>query len=252
MADHQAQLSLQGLAAPASAILRPGLCLRHWPGWLGPAAPVLLAQLQAEVPWKQEAITLYGRRHPLPRLTCWMADPGCGYRYSGLANAIESWSPAAAELRQALHQLTGWRFNSLLLNRYRDGRDAMGWHADDEPELDPAAPIASLSLGAPRDFRLRPRPSPRRPAGAPPPAGYAATTSPASPASPARPDCAPFNIPLHSGDLLLMEPPTQLWWQHAVPRRLRLHEERLNLTFRVVGPGALRDQPRSKAIRREK
>jgi alkylated DNA repair dioxygenase AlkB len=41
---------------------------------------------------------------------------------------------------------------------------------------------------------------------------------------------------LHNGDLLLMEPPTQLWWQHAVPRRLRLQQERLNLTFRVVQP----------------
>jgi len=170
----------------------------------------LLAALQAEVPWKQEAITLYGRRHPLPRLTCWMADPGCGYRYSGLSNVIEPWSPATAELRLALEQLTGWRFNSLLLNRYRDGRDAMGWHADDEPELDPAAPIASLSLGAARDFRLRPRP---RPASAP---------------------GKPFNLELAHGDLLLMEPPTQLWWQHALPRRLRLQQERLNLTFRVV------------------
>ncbi|QPN71067.1 alpha-ketoglutarate-dependent dioxygenase AlkB [Synechococcus sp. CBW1108] len=200
----------------------PGLRLRHWPAWLGPsAAAELLARLQAEVPWKQEAITLYGRRHPLPRLTCWMADAGCGYRYSGLSNVIEPWSPATAGLRLALEQLTGWRFNSLLLNRYRDGRDAMGWHADDEPELDPAAPIASLSLGAARDFRLRPRPRPRRPPGAPPPAGYS-------------PSCAPFNLPLDNGDLLLMEPPTQLWWQHALPRRLRLQQERLNLTFRVV------------------
>ena len=189
----------------------PGLYLRHWPAWLPPArAAELLAALQAEVPWKQEAITLYGRRHPLPRLTCWMADPGCGYRYSGLSNVIEPWSPATAELRLALEQLTGWRFNSLLLNRYRDGRDAMGWHADDEPELDPAAPIASLSLGAARDFRLRPRP---RPASAP---------------------GKPFNLELAHGDLLLMEPPTQLWWQHALPRRLRLQQERLNLTFRVV------------------
>jgi alkylated DNA repair dioxygenase AlkB len=212
---------------------RPGLCLRHWLGWLSPAAAAdLLTRLQAEVPWKQEAITLYGRRHPLPRLTCWMADPGCGYRYSGLANVIEPWSSATAELREALHQLTGWRFNSLLLNRYRDGRDAMGWHADDEPELDPAAPIASLSLGARRDFRLRPRPSPRRPAGAAPPAGY----DPQAPigARAETNNCAPFNLALQNGDLLLMEPPTQLWWQHALPRRLRLQQERLNLTFRVV------------------
>ncbi|MDA0216261.1 MAG: alpha-ketoglutarate-dependent dioxygenase AlkB, partial [Cyanobacteria bacterium] len=42
------------------------------------------------------------------------------------------------------------------------------------------------------------------------------------------------NLELAHGDLLLMEPPTQLWWQHALPRRLRLQQERLNLTFRVV------------------
>jgi len=206
-------------------IERPGLRLRHWSAWLTQArAAELLAALRDEVPWKQEAITLYGRRHLLPRLTCWMADPGCGYRYSGLANAIEPWSPATAELRRVLQELTGWHFNSLLLNRYRDGRDAMGWHADDEPELDGAAPIASLSLGAPRDFRLRPQPSPRRPVGLPP-EGYGTST---------RPGCTPFNLPLQCGDLLLMEPPTQLWWQHALPRRLRLQQERLNLTFRVV------------------
>ena len=203
-------------------VQRPGLRLRHWRAWLPPSrAAELLAALHAEVPWKQEAITLYGRRHLLPRLTCWMADPGCGYRYSGLANTIEPWSPAAAGLRDALQLLTGWRFNSLLLNRYRNGRDAMGWHADDEPELDPTAPIASLSFGARRDFRLRPRPSPRRPPGLPSPEGYGVA-------------CGPFNIDLQNGDLLLMEPPTQLWWQHALPRRLQLQQERLNLTFRVV------------------
>jgi alkylated DNA repair dioxygenase AlkB len=155
-----------------------------------------------------------------------MADPGCGYCYSGLANAIEPWSPAAAALRNTLAQLTGWRFNSLLLNRYRDGRDAMGWHADDEPELDPAAPIASLSLGAARDFRLRPRPSPRA-SGLPPPERF----------GPGCGTCVPFNLPLGTGDLLLMDPPTQLWWQHGLPRRLKLQQERLNLTFRLVRAG---------------
>ncbi|MCP9888024.1 alpha-ketoglutarate-dependent dioxygenase AlkB [Cyanobium sp. ATX 6A2] len=220
-------------AAPGRRIERPGLRLRHWSAWLTPErAETLERQLAAEVPWKQEAITLYGRRHPLPRLTCWMADPGCGYRYSGLENVPEPWSSAAAQLRQELEALCGWRFNSLLLNRYRHGRDAMGWHADDEPELDPAAPIASLSLGTSRDFRLRPRTSPRRPPALPPPEGYP-TASDHTAASP----CTPFNLALAHGDLLLMEPPSQLWWQHAVPRQLRVQRQRLNLTFRMVRPG---------------
>ncbi|MCP9926723.1 alpha-ketoglutarate-dependent dioxygenase AlkB [Cyanobium sp. CH-040] len=232
-------------SATERLIERPGLRLIHWPAWIPPdEAEALERQLGAEVPWKQEAITLFGRCHPLPRLTCWMGDPGCGYRYSGLENVLEPWSPAAEQLRRQLQALTGWRFNSLLLNRYRDGCDAMGWHADDEPELDPAAPIASLSLGASRDFRLRPRPSPRRPPGLREPEGYSinpGTKSGPNPGTGATCTstgscCAPFNLKLAHGDLLLMEPPSQWWWQHAVPRRQRVQQERLNLTFRVVRP----------------
>jgi alkylated DNA repair dioxygenase AlkB len=222
--------------AAGRRIERPGLRLCHWRAWLTPQrAEALEQQLGAEVPWKQEAISLFGRHHPLPRLTCWMADPGCGYRYSGLENVPEPWSPAAEGLRRQLQALTGWRFNSLLLNRYRDGRDAMGWHADDEPELDPSAPIASLSLGASRDVRLRPRPSPR--ASGLPPAGYTSSAQALGHVATRSNACAPFNLALAHGDLLLMEIPTQLWWQHAVPRRLRVTGQRLNLTFRVVRPG---------------
>ena len=51
--------------------------------------------------------------------------------------------------------MCGERFNSVLLNLYRDGQDSMGWHSDDESELGPAPAIASLSLGEPRRFLLR-------------------------------------------------------------------------------------------------
>ncbi|MEY4355089.1 MAG: hypothetical protein RLZZ89_157, partial [Cyanobacteriota bacterium] len=114
--------------------------LRHWPGWAPRAtANNWLEQLITEVPWKQEQIELFGRRHLLPRLTCWMADPGCSYRYSKLENIIESWSPIVTTIRQQIITATGSPFNSLLLNYYRNGTDAMGWHADDEAELDPLA-----------------------------------------------------------------------------------------------------------------
>lgn len=193
---------------------RPGLKLRHWRGWLdripGPGAAALQTALEAEVPWKQEQIRLWGRSHPLPRLTCWVADPGCAYRYSGLEQHIEPWSPTLEWLRQQLQRELGCRFNALLLNRYRDGDDRMGWHADDEPELDPAAPIASLSLGACRSLRWRPRPG--------------STLE----------GVAPWSQDLGHGDLLVMDPPTQRHWQHALPARRRVHQPRLNLTFRVV------------------
>jgi alkylated DNA repair dioxygenase AlkB len=186
----------------------PGLALRLWPAWANDPDGQL-SRLQQEIPWRQESITLFGRTHPMPRLTCWVADSGCSYRYSGLANEPQPWSDALIEIRAALEITLGWRFNSVLLNRYRNGTDSMGWHADDEPELEPLAPIASLSLGASRSFRLRPRD--RRP-------GVA----------------EPLLLELNHGDLLVMDPPTQQHWLHALPRRLRVRQERLNLTFRVI------------------
>ena len=200
------------------ALQRPGLSLRHAPGWLqaqGIATAELRRELACTLPWQQPLVRVYGRQHPTPRLTCWVADPGCTYRYSGLEQAITAWTPPLSALRQRLQQQLGVRFNSLLLNRYRDGSDRMGWHADDEPELDPQAPIASLSLGVSRDLRFRPRP-----------ADGAATGTAA----------AAFNLPLADGDLLVMEAPTQRHWQHALPERRRLSSERINLTFRLIRP----------------
>jgi alkylated DNA repair dioxygenase AlkB len=194
-------------------IVRPGLRLRLWCGWLEDEAAVMKCLL-VEVPWRQEQVTLFGRRHPMPRLSCWMAEPGCTYTYSGLRQRIEPWTPTVAALRRKVEQAVGCRFNSLLLNLYRDGSDAMGWHADDEGELAAASPIASLSLGAARTFRLRPLP--RRGA------------------EPAQNAAEPLAFELGHGDLLVMDPPTQRQWQHQVPRRRRLKQPRINLTFRQV------------------
>jgi len=214
------QLDLLGAGQPTPPSRvheHQGLRLRLWPRWLEAAADEQQI-LADEVPWKQETITLFGRTYPIPRLTCWMGDPGCHYTYSGVRNKLEPWSPRVQELRAMVEAAVGCRFNSLLLNLYRDGSDKLDWHADDEPELDPASPIASLSLGAARTFRLRPRDPERNPS-------------------------EPLAFELGHGDLLVMDPPTQEHWLHQVPRRLRLKAPRLNLTFRVIRPEAIRPQP---------
>ncbi|MFZ9167627.1 alpha-ketoglutarate-dependent dioxygenase AlkB family protein [Vulcanococcus sp.] len=190
---------------------RPGLQLRHHPAWLQHEqfnTTELRQRLQRELPWQQPLVTVYGRQHLTPRLSCWVADPGCSYRYSGQVQEITPWTPLLSELRDRLEQQLGVRFNSLLLNRYRSGADRMGWHSDDEPELDNHAPIASLSLGVARDLRFRPRHG----------------SEPA------------FAVGLDDGDLLVMDPPTQRHWQHALPARARVMTERINLTFRVIQP----------------
>ncbi|MEB3243538.1 MAG: alpha-ketoglutarate-dependent dioxygenase AlkB [Cyanobacteriota bacterium] len=192
---------------------RPGLRLELWPAWLQgttlcPAA--LQTHLREAIPWRQPVVTVFGRRHPVPRLTCWMGDPGCRYRYSGLLEAPYPWTPELGRLRHLLEEHLGAPFNSLLLNRYRDGRDRMGWHADDERELKAGHPIASLSLGATRALRFRPRPAAEAASG------------------------DPLTVPLRHGDLLVMAAPTQAHWQHALPARLKVNEERFNLTFRQI------------------
>ena len=192
-------------------IERPGLRLRHAPAWLqqqGFDTQSLSRALVASLVWEQPLVTVYGKQHRTPRLTCWVADQGCSYRYSGLSQRIHPWTAELCELRDCLDQQLGVRFNSLLLNRYRDGADRMGWHADDEPELDDQAPIVSLSLGVARDLRFRPR----------------------------RGQQEPFALKLADGDLLVMDPPTQHHWQHALPPRARVVAERINLTFRVIQP----------------
>ena len=201
---------LGGVSGRPCTIRRQGLQLRYWPNWLTDAVH-WQQRLESEVPWKQEHITLWGRTHPIPRLTCWMGDPGCCYSYSGVHNTIEAWSPAVQELRARLVKQIGVPFNSLLLNLYRDGRDKLDWHADDEPELEAAAPIASLSLGAARSFRLRPQAATRQPSDT-------------------------LSMELGRGDLLVMDPPTQQHWLHQVPQRLNMKQPRLNLTFRCIRP----------------
>ncbi|MFM7268934.1 MAG: alpha-ketoglutarate-dependent dioxygenase AlkB family protein [Cyanobium sp.] len=203
---------------------QPGLALRLQGGWLPAEARIgLRDHLSAEISWSQPLVRVHGRLHRVPRLVAWYGDPGCCYRYSGLRHDPQPWTPLLERLRDGLEEALGLRFNSLLLNRYRSGFDRMGWHADDEPELDHRHAIASLSLGASRDLRFRPR------APLPAPDQREGRIDAGDAAGPEA-----FNLALADGDLLLMDPPTQQHWQHALPVRRRERQERFNLTFRRI------------------
>jgi alkylated DNA repair dioxygenase AlkB len=151
---------------------------------------------------------MFGRWVDSPRLSCWMGDPEARYRYSGALFEPEPWHPAIAQLLPRLELACGVRFNSVLLNRYRHGRDSMGWHSDDEPELGPEPVIASLSLGEPRRFLMRMR------------ADHAMKAE----------------WRLAHGDLLVMRGDCQRVAQHALPKMAGVSGERINLTFRRVDP----------------
>jgi len=170
-----------------------------------------LQQLLREIDWRQDKLKLYGREHNIPRLHQWYADKGTTYAWSGIAMQPLSWIKPLGQLRNQLQQQTGHTFNSVLANLYRDGNDAMGWHADDEPELGTEPVIASISLGAERDFHLRQKDR-----------GTGKSRG-----------CA-RSISLPHGSLLLMSGSSQRDWQHALPKRRRISKPRINLTFRTV------------------
>lgn len=181
----------------------------HRPGFLDAStAGSLQSRLAAEVPWTVHRIRMFGRWVDSPRLSCWMGDPEARYRYSGALFEPEPWHPAIAQLLPRLELACGVRFNSVLLNRYRHGRDSMGWHSDDEPELGPEPVIASLSLGEPRRFLMRMR------------ADHAMKAE----------------WRLAHGDLLVMRDDCQRVAQHALPKMAGVSGERINLTFRRVDP----------------
>lgn len=185
----------------------PDAAVQYLPGWLTAAdANQLMGALQADVRWQVHRIRMFGSWVDLPRLSCWVGDPQACYCYSGAEFRPHPWSPALQAVRERLQAEDFGRFNSVLLNRYRDGRDSMGWHSDDEPELGPTPVIASLSLGAARRFLLRRRDDPALRA----------------------------DLMLGHGDLLLMAGQTQRFYQHALPKAARIGEERINLTFRLI------------------
>src|SRR5688572_1936633 len=99
------------------------------------AADRLLEQLIATTEWRQDSMKMFGEWKPLPRLTAWYGDPGARYVYSGIVNEPLPWTAALAEVKEASGAASGVAFNGVLLNRYRTGRDSMGWHSDDEPEF---------------------------------------------------------------------------------------------------------------------
>ena len=163
----------------------------------------VFARLRAETPWRQDSIVLFGKRHLQPRLTAWYGD--ASYTYSGLRLEPLPWTPLLAELRTAVEQACGRRFNSVLLNYYRNERDSMGMHSDDEPELGPEPAIASLSFGATRGFILRHKYNKRT-----------------------------VKLPLNDGSLLLMSGTLQSYWLHGINKATRALGERINLTFRYI------------------
>jgi alkylated DNA repair dioxygenase AlkB len=168
-----------------------------------------LQALLTQIDWRQEYLRIAGKAVAQPRLTAWYGDPGSTYSYSGLQLAPQAWTPLLEQLKADVEAASSRRYNSVLLNLYRDENDSVGWHSDNEPELGPEPAIASLSFGATRSFKLRHK---------------------------KRKELHTIALPLSHGSLLLMEGATQRHWLHAVEKQKQPTGPRVNLTFRWITP----------------
>lgn len=176
---------------------------------LGISSRDALERLLREVAWEQKTVTVWGKSHLQPRLIAWYGDPGTTYSYSGIQLAPRPWTDLLMHLKVVVEDAVASTFNSALLNLYRDHRDSMGFHSDDERELGPHPTIASLSFGAERVFLLKHRS-----------AAYETV-----------------RLKLASGSLLLMKGKTQAHWQHGINKQTTPCGPRVNVTFRQILQG---------------
>ena len=185
----------------------PDANIRLFPHFLNPDMAAQLFQVFSNnVPWRHDPIKVFGKTYMQPRLTSLHGTTNLGYGYANIRMQAQPMMPELNDILQRIAKIDNNDFNIVLLNLYRDGNDSNGWHADNEKELGQNPVIASVSLGAPRLFKLKHR--------------YDKNLK--------------HQLLLESGSLLLMSGVTQHHWLHQVPKTKKQVGPRINLTFRKV------------------
>ena len=157
------------------------------------------------IEWKNDEIILFGKKIITKRKVAWYGDNGIEYTYSNTTKKALTWTKELLEIKSLIEERTGSTFNSCLLNLYHSGEEGMGWHSDDEKELENNGAIASVSFGAERKFSFK-----------------------------HKKDQTTFSILLENGSLLLMKDQIQSFWQHKLTPTKMVKTARINLTFRSI------------------
>lgn len=165
-----------------------------------------LTALKYDIAWKQEPIKIFGKEVLQPRLNAWYGDEDKVYAYSGITMKPLFWTNTLLQIKERVEVITAHKFNSVLLNFYRNEQDSMGWHRDNEKELGIDPVIASVSFGAVRKFQFRHYKDQKN----------------------------VISFELEHGSLLLMCGTTQTNWQHRLPKSSMIKDSRINLTFRDI------------------
>jgi alkylated DNA repair dioxygenase AlkB len=161
--------------------------------------------LMQNILWKNDEVVIFGKHIVTRRKAAWYGDFDYLYTYSNTTKQALAWTKELSDLKQIVEEYTETKFNSCLLNLYHNGNEAMGWHSDDEKSLGKNNTIASLSLGAEREFLLKHKQTKRI-----------------------------ASVVLEHGSLLIMKDATQANWLHSLPRSKNVTQPRINLTFRKI------------------
>jgi len=157
------------------------------------------------IEWKNDEAILFGKKIITKRKVAWYGDEPFSYTYSNVTKQGLIWNSDLLEIKALVEDKCGESFNSCLLNLYHNGSEGMSWHSDGEKDLKANGTIASLSLGAERKFAFKHKQTKEK-----------------------------VELWLESGSLLLMKDQTQSHWLHRLPPSKKIHEPRINLTFRNI------------------
>jgi alkylated DNA repair dioxygenase AlkB len=181
--------------------------LEYFPGLFSQEeGDFLLQKFIAEAQWKQKIQKMYDREVVTPRLTAWYGDLGTDYSNPGRISNPTPWTPELLAIKEVVEPLAGTKFNSVLLNYYRDGNDSVAWHSDKESILGKHPVIASVSFGQVRSFDIRNKTD----------------------------HGEKYSVRLEHGSFLLMKSGLQEHWEHRIAKSVKPMKARVNLTFRVV------------------
>ena len=184
-----------------------GLNIWYYPNFLGKKkSDLLYKRLHDEIPWQKYQIKLFGKIYDQPRLTSFHSIGNKNYDYSQIGIKNNFMTNDLRSLLKMIHKKTDYRFNSVLLNLYRDGMDSNGWHSDNEPELGNDPKIASITLGEERFFHIKHK----------------------------KIKDLKYKILLKHGSLLLMGERSQTEWVHQIPKTKKKIYPRINLTYRYI------------------
>jgi len=203
------ELFSQALTEPINILPKDGIANYFGEVMLFDEAEFYFHALLNEIEWRCDQAVIFGKHIETQRKVAWYANSLQGkpfsYTYSNVTKSALPWTQHLLALKALVEQKTAESYNSCLLNLYHNGSEGMAWHSDGEKDLKDNGAIASLTFGAERKFAFKHKQSKEVVA-----------------------------LNLKAGSLLVMKGATQKHWLHRLPPTKKVHDARINLTFRTI------------------